>query len=189
MIVFIILIIIILIIVAVVRHNEKEAEINVLRENKVLEFIEKNNVQQSRRIDFIVRSPAIFNSIIIDETSKMLHLFHSGQITSHNFFEDSISFDKLLGVEIIENKEVSGGIKRAIIGGALAGPEGAIVGSNTARQKVQSIELIIYQSSILKPQITLSLFNTLLVMDTKIYEAKNFCKEVNAVVKAIMDQS
>ncbi|MCR5782923.1 MAG: SHOCT domain-containing protein [Clostridia bacterium] len=101
---------------------------------------------------------------------------------------DEIPYEKIIGFEVIEDSQVVGGIKRAIVGGVLAGVAGAIVGSQTAHKKaVSSMKAVIYCENIRKPQYTLEFITTeTKTTDIDYISAKRFTDNINATLKAVI---
>jgi hypothetical protein len=100
-----------------------------------------------------------------------------------------LPFGALINVELItqeshvstETSQKDGGVGRAVVGGAIAGGAGAVVGAITAKQSsytnttvtIRANGVTIYTSDISEPTIT-------------IYGEEDFCREVYATVLAII---
>lgn len=103
-----------------------------------------------------------------------------------------LQFGTLINVELITKEshvnsatsQRDGGVGRAIVGGAIAGGAGAVVGAVTAKQSsttnttvtIQANGVTIYTSDISEPMVT-------------IYGEDSFCREVYATVLAIIAQN
>lgn len=105
-----------------------------------------------------------------------------------------INFSDIIECEIIEdsNTIMEGGVGRAVVGGALAGGVGAIVGSTTRSSKnvVNSLQIRIVTSNV-----TNSLFNINLISqetnkeDLEYKNAMQFANNVYATVQAIINDN
>ena len=105
-----------------------------------------------------------------------------------------INFSDIIECEIIEdsNTIMKGGVGRAVVGGALAGGVGAIVGSTTRSSKnvVNSLQIRIVTSNIRN-----SLFNINLISeetnkeDLEYKNAMQFANNVYATIQAIINEN
>ena len=92
-----------------------------------------------------------------------------------------------MGCDIVQDNEVTGGIKRAIAGGIIAGGAGAIVGANTAKVKITSFGVIIYQDDLSIPQVAITLIDTETKKNHVDYtNACAFASEVTATIKLLI---
>lgn len=94
--------------------------------DKICEAISANAINQERAAIFKT-TKSVPNYIEIDEVNKLLHIFQ--------YF---LSYDEIVDYELLQNGESisKGGLESAIIGGALLGGVGAIVGSNVGKKKI-----------------------------------------------------
>lgn len=101
---------------------------------------------------------------------------------------DEIPYEQIIGFEVVEDSQVVGGIKRAIVGGVLTGAAGAIVGSQTAHKTaVSSMKAVIYREDISHPQYVLEFIKTKTkTTDPNYVSAKKFTDNINATLKAVM---
>lgn len=76
-------------------------------------------------------------SAILDENNKLFYIENKkAQIQTIYFFDDIISYH----VEIVGQQEVTkkkGSVGRAVAGGLIAGPAGAIIGASTAKEETK----------------------------------------------------
>lgn len=101
---------------------------------------------------------------------------------------DEIPYEEVIGFEVIEDSHVIGGIKRAVIGGVLAGPAGAIVGAQTAHKTaVSSLKAVLYRENTGNPTYTLELIKMKTKTTAPEYiSAKTFAENLNATIKAVI---
>lgn len=175
---------IICIIVGMIWGLKERAQNNqVLDENvlKQADIILDNNITVSQELQYRSFYPQWYWRFIIDEKHRSIHI-----IDANNKLL-SIPFSKLIGCEILQDNEVTGGIKRAIVGGVLAGGAGAIVGANTAKTKVKSFIVVIYQDSLDLPQIPLTLISNETKKEHVDYKNANlFSSQVTASIKVLL---
>lgn len=105
---------------------------------------------------------------------------------------DIINFSDILECEIIEdsNTIMKGGVGRAVVGGALAGGVGAIVGANTRASKnvTNSLQVRIITKNINRSLYTINLITTEIKKDSTEYKsAMNFANNVYAMITAIIN--
>lgn len=105
--------------------------------------------------------------------------------------QTELSFEDILECEIIENNSVqkSSGVGRAIVGGALAGGVGAIIGSNTGKSydTVTSLVIKIITQSIQNPMIKIELINSEVKRIDAFYQlCKEYADQVHAVLTIII---
>ena len=101
-----------------------------------------------------------------------------------------LSFREIIGCEILVNSQVTGGVGRSIAGGVIGGTVGAIVGASTAKEKVDSYQVVIYRNTIENPQITLDLISGVHSKDSATYHAaQRFATHINASIKAIISNN
>lgn len=89
---------------------------------------------------------------------------------------------------------MKGGVGRAIVGGALAGGAGAIVGANTRASKnmIYNLQIRIITSNINNSLYTINIINNSTGVDVNSYEYKNgslFANEVYATIISIINQN
>ena len=85
------------------------------------------------------------------------------------------------------DSKVVGGIKRAIVGGVLAGDTGALIGTMTAQPSIMSYKILIYLANIQNPTLELILINKKTKTKSADYSsAVDFSQKVLASIKAIV---
>lgn len=112
---------------------------------KLQNWLDKNNFKIT----------ASFRSVMVDETTKRWAVYKSEQSPVYDFKD-------IVKVELDENgnKYVSqNGVLRAVVGSAVFGGVGAIVGATTATKShtINSLNVIVYTSRISDPVITIPL--------------------------------
>ena len=156
---------------------------NALNENinKQKNIVQENGITISKELTYRTVIPRWFWRFIVDEQKQCVHI-----ISANNDIV-SIPYAKLMGCDIVQDNEVTGGIKRAIAGGILAGGAGAIVGANTAKVKITSFAIIIYQDDLAVPQIPVVLIDTETKKNHADYiNACAFANEVTATLKLLI---
>jgi hypothetical protein len=98
-----------------------------------------------------------------------------------------IPFSEIIGVQVLEDAEVRGGIGRAIVGGVIAGEAGAIVGATTRSKTVTSFVVRINSNNLQHPAYDIPLINSNTSVDSKEYKlAVTFANDVQASIKSIV---
>ncbi|WP_294854007.1 hypothetical protein [uncultured Oscillibacter sp.] len=143
-----------------------------------------NNLLDRSNVRFMVDEKS--RNIIVSEG----HIIDNEAVTSKPVL---ISFDNILGCEIREDSAVTGGVGRALVGGALAGDAGAIVGVLTAKKQIHSFEIAFLTNNIQKPQFVITLIGSFgskgCPKNGLIYtNAVDFSNRVVATIKAIIAQ-
>lgn len=162
------------------KEQNSEAVVNINR------TIQQENVTITKQMNYqLVLVQKIH--LIVDDENKNIHLFYM------NNPEIVIPYSKIMGCEVYQNGTIIGGVKRAIVGGAIAGGAGAIVGALTTGKKEYSIGLKISQNDLQNPEIILPMIDPATdgeaAKDAKLYqEAVNFANEVVATMNVIMQQ-
>lgn len=155
---------------------------------EVTETLEKRKFKTSKAI--ISRQTITKNEVRIDEQNKQIAICKILPYSQVTFFK----FSDIIECEIIEdsNTIMKGGVGRAVVGGALAGGVGAIVGSTTRSSKsvVNSLQIRIVTSNVRN-----SLFNINLISqetnkeDLEYKNAMEFANNVYATITAIMNKN
>lgn len=148
------------------------------------DYITSHNITVTRQLRYDLATAMIANRIVVDDVKKNIYVFTYS--TKNN--PACIPYDKLLGYDIFEDSQSVGGIKRAVVGGVLAGGVGAVIGAATQKQKVTSMSFVLYQSGLENPQISLTLIPNK-DYTSSINDARQFSIEAGALIKAIMDQN
>ncbi len=177
--------------VILIAGPETEEQKNQLYQ-KEAEYIAGNNITVTAEYSYeneyfanIVSWPdAIYYKYIVDDENKKIH------ILGKDNERIEILFSEIIGCEVFSDSQTVGGIKRAIVGAALAGDTGALVGTMTAKPHIMSYKIVIYQSDIQCPTIELVLIKAKKSTKDKDYvSAVDFSRKILASIKAIMYQS
>ena len=153
------------------------------------EYITKNNITISA--EYRYESENYTNDIdwlnsvsyryIVDGEHKKVYIF--GKIGERI----EIPFSEIIGCEVLSDSQTVGGIKRAIVGGVLAGDTGALVGAMTAKPHITSYKVVIYRSDIQYPSVEIILIKAKTATKSKDYtSAVDFSQKILASIKAIM---
>ena len=147
-------------------------------------FIRENGITKSVDYNWTDFLNEHYYRFIADDNAQKIYI--SSGVNGTELEE--IPYEQIIGFEVFEDSQVVGGIKRAIVGGVLAGAAGAIVGSQTANKKaVSSMQAVIYRKNVSMPQFTFYFIDrTTKVTESKYISAKDFTNKVNAVIKAII---
>lgn len=155
-----------------------------LRDRQQLEqqdFISKNNIRRSAEYTYQDKLNSKKIRFIVDKSKQKIYISE----TSGRFKE--YAFKDILGCEIVADSQVTGGIKRAIVGGVLAGDAGAVVGAVTAKPHIMSYKLVLYLRNISAPKVEIELITQKTkTKDSDYTNAVAFAENVVATVKAIL---
>ena len=155
-----------------------------LRDRQQLEqqdFISKNNIRRSAEYTYQDKLNSKKIRFIVDKSKQKIYISE----TSSRFKE--YAFMDILGCEIVADSQVTGGIKRAIVGGVLAGDAGAVVGAVTAKPHIMSYKLVLYLRNISAPKVEIELITQKTkTKDSNYTNAVAFAENVVATVKAIL---
>ena len=145
------------------------------------DFISKNNIRRSAEYTYQDKLNSKKIRFIVDKSKQKIYISE----TSGKFKE--YAFKDILGCEIVADSQVTGGIKRAIVGGVLAGDAGAVVGAVTAKPHIMSYKLVLYLRNISAPKVEIELITEKTkTKDTDYTNAVSFAENVVATVKAIL---
>ena len=155
-----------------------------LRDRQQLEqqdFISKNNIRRSAEYTYQDKLNSKKIRFIVDKSKQKIYISE----TSGRFKE--YAFKDILGCEIVTDSQVTGGIKRAIVGSVLAGDAGAVVGAVTAKPHIMSYKLVLYLRNISAPKVEIELITQKTkTKDSDYTNAVAFAENVVATVKAIL---
>lgn len=156
----------------IIKEIDLDYQLNTKVINKNADY-KWHNYSEEKRYHFIT-----------DENAKKVFI-------SYGFVDgllEEIPYEEIIGFEILEDSQIVGGIKRAIVGGILAGGAGAIVGSLTAKEKaITSLQAVLYRENINSPKFMFDLINLQTnTTDPRYIEAKEFLGNINATIKAII---
>lgn len=123
--------------------------------------------------------------IYIDEDNKQLAIVHSFPFIFAK--KQIVNFKDIIGMEIKEDGISTNGVGRAIVGGVLFGGTGAIVGSNTGKELVHFLKVIIYLNNISNPIIEIDLNKIKTERNTYSYQRKiDFARKIDGIIRAII---
>lgn len=181
MVLFVIAVFVIILIVSSCSNYEKTK--NSISKNDEMEkmLIEKGmSITKSYKLSIYDVSKGFY----VDEKHQQI-------VITDNNLQTELSFDDILECEVIENGSVqkNSGVGRAIVGGALAGGVGAIIGSNTGKSyKIASSLLVkIITRNISNPIIQITLLNSSMKIDSPLYKRyREYADQVHAVLTIII---
>lgn len=159
------------------------------QQQRETEYITKNDITISAEYKYesenytndIDWSNSVYYRYIVDGKHKKIYIF--GKIGERI----EIPFSEIIGCEMLSDSQTVGGIKRAIVGGVLAGDTGALVGAMTAKPHITSYKVVIYRSDIQYPTVEIILIKTKTATKSKDYtSAVDFSQKILASIKAIM---
>lgn len=170
----------VLIPISVAQSNDTQ-NLRVRQQVEQQDFISKNNIRRSAEYTYQDKLNSKKIRFIVDKSKQKIYISE----TSGKFKE--YAFKDILGCEIVTDSQVTGGIKRAIVGGVLAGDAGAIVGAVTAKPHIMSYKLVLYLRNISSPKVEIELITQKTkTKDTDYTNAVSFAENVVATVKAIV---
>ena len=164
---------------------------NQTTENNISEIdklLKDKNFETSKNIAVsLIESRKQFR---IDKRNKKVAICDIYPINKVNI----LKFTDIIDCEILEdnNTIMKGGVGRAIVGGALAGGVGAIVGANTRKSQniTNSLQLRIITTDVSKSLYTINLIKKQTKRDSIEYkEAINFANNVYATVMSIINDN
>lgn len=164
---------------------------NQTTENNISEIdklLKDKNFETSKNIAVsLIESKKQFR---IDKRNKKVAICDIYPINKVNI----LKFTDIIDCEILEdnNTIMKGGVGRAIVGGALAGGVGAIVGANTRKSKniTNSLQLRIITTDVSKSLYTINLIKKETKRDSIEYkQAINFANNVYATVMSIINDN
>lgn len=164
----------------VVQSNDTQ-NLRVRQQVEQQDFISKNNIRCSAEYTYQDKLNSKKIRFIVDKANQKLYISE----TSNSF--KAYAFKDILGCEIVTDSQVTGGIKRAIVGGVLAGDAGAVVGAVTAKPHIMSYKLVLYLRDISAPKAEIELITQKTkTKDSDYTNAVAFAENVVATVKAIL---
>lgn len=129
-----------------------------------------------------------------DGSSEFLIDIESDRLAICDYLQGTckvLPFSSLVDCEIVENNitVLNSGVGRAIIGGAIAGSTGAVVGATTAPKKavVENLTIKIVTSNIIEPLITIPIITKSTVKNSEAYKEKwLIAQEVHSTLVSII---
>lgn len=134
------------------KEVHQKAETDYLKENDIT-ITAAYEFANEYYLNNISLSEGILVKYLVDGKNKKVH------ITGNGIARSEIPFSEIIGCEILSDSKVVGGIKRAIVGGVLAGDTGALIGTMTAQPSIMSYKILIYLANIQNPTLELILIN------------------------------
>lgn len=168
------------------QKDEEQDKINKSRE-RITKELESISFSESQEI--YLTTDSISPKLKIDQIHKRIALI--------DYYKDEfkiIPFSNLLECQILEDNEtaLSGGIGRAVIGGAIAGGTGAIVGAATRKSKsiANSLSLKIITSDTQDSLIVIPILESATKRDSEKYkQAWNTAQKAHATIISIIKTS
>lgn len=172
-------------------------------QNKCLYIIGFGLVGEAKKkIENVIKSssfaePFTSSYLLVDETNRKV-IF--AKASRNDILEATIDFDKLVGVEIVQDGETiykKNAIGRALIGAALAGGTGAIIGGISGKTKkggiVFSYKVLFSISDMKQPIIEFELMDGALDLSSKVEKfsfsgIQSFGERVKSIIGAIIDK-
>lgn len=153
--------------------------------DKIEEILQNKGFKTSKRLECQNK-----NQLRVDLQNKQIALCEIEPIKR----VDIIKFTDIIECEIIEdsNTIMKGGIGRAVVGNAIAGGVGAIVGATTRKSKnvINSLQIRIITKNISKSLYTIRLITTEISKDSSIYnESMFFANNVYATITSIINDN
>lgn len=152
-------------------------------------FCETAGHQDIRSITYNVKDN--YYLILIDPKGhkmKLCHIFRGYKDEQKTYEEDYLT-TSIIGCEFLQTDAKTGGIKRTVVGGILAGGAGAIIGAFTKSSIVKDVKVVIYFNSALNPTRTLKLLTQTKYDSNEYKKAKSFADQIMVTVKAIVAQN
>ncbi|HDX7083455.1 TPA: SHOCT domain-containing protein [Clostridioides difficile] len=150
---------------------------------KFINFSKKNR----ELLEKFVETNKINKFISIDENNKFIKI--SDIRKGGEIIETVYATDEIIEFELLEDEEsiVSGGLGRAVVGGALFGATGAVVGGvtgkKTTRKIVNTFKIKITFNNINNPLEYINLINTRTKTNSSIYQ--NACNEAQEILSVL----
>lgn len=163
-------------------NDEKRKSTTVENTN----WMSQNDFKSTAEIKYYDSAYSNGCTIYIDENKRQLMI--SNVLTGSR---RTLDFSDILGMEVVEDDVRTNGVGRAIVGGALFGGAGAIVGSNTGKKTVRTVKIVFYLKNISSPkyEIVFSHSNNI-KSDSPTYKSiMQFVSRVDATVRAIIAQN
>lgn len=166
------------------KETQQKAETDYIHEKgiSVTAMYEYANEYYTNNISL---SKGISIKYIVDGKSNKVHVY--GHTYNGGLVLSEIPFSEIIGCEVFSDSKVVGGIKRAVVGGILAGDTGALIGTMTAQPHIMSYKIVIYRSNIQNPTMEIELIKEKTATKSKDYtSAVDFSQKVLASIKAIV---
>lgn len=161
--------------------NENKTALRASQKESQRDFIAKNHIHISRQYNYSDSLNTTHIDFIVDDMNKNICLAKS----SSTF--QIIPFSEIIGCEILTDSQVTGGIKRAVVGGILAGEVDSIVGVATAKPHIMSYKIVLYRNQVSSPKFEINLITKKTATKDKDYiKAVEFAENISTTIKAIV---
>ena len=129
------------------------------------------------------KTSSVGDLIFFDDNNKALLARESRKpsLTTHDYY--IFSYDQIVDCELLEDNAVVGSVKSAVVGGALFGALGAVVGSNTGRKGI--CNSLIIKLTVRNCEKAAFLIN---IVDQKLERSSEWYKECYQNVQEIMSK-
>lgn len=195
--IIILVIVVILVIVEIIKNKNKSdnvQNISVCLEN----YLKEHNIKQNNLIEFseeVEEKGNRFNNytkIYIEDNQKKLFIFSYNDFIPYLVEPSIIEFSKIIECEILEDNStiLKGGVGRAIVGGAISGGVGAVVGATTRKSKniVSDLKIRIITKDINNPLILLPIITKDIERTSKNYDyLYNIANKIYATIISIIE--
>lgn len=178
--IFVWLIIFILVLYWMYKKDKEITQRNMESDKRLLEEYKKNGYKML----FIYEKQ--FNKFIF------FHNEHDAVFEIYIERDSNIRFNayELRKVELYEDNTCAMSVGRAVIGGALFGTAGAIVGGSSGKNKVENLTLVIYTKNLNEPQFTIPLIVSKTLKSSNEYiEAIEFARNVMGALEIVIDKN
>ena len=162
--------------------------------------VERQNqyLQNKQKLDEFLSNYTVDQAITIDKTvfavclEKQAVLIYNDITSSSELSYRAILFSSLTGCELVEDQTTifSGGVGRAIVGAAVAGAVGAVVGAATRKSSdvTNQMSIHIYTNNVLDPLYEIPVIDHQISRSSDEYKellhkAQNICATIDAIVK------
>lgn len=124
--------------------------------------------------------------VVVDEAAEKIYISRG---IDTQFI--CIPYSEIMGFETITDDKITGSIKRAIVGGIIAGGVGAVVGAMTANEKkINNYKAILYRDNVQHPTYEFNFINIETnKTDVDYILAEKFTYQISAIVKGIVGKT
>lgn len=172
-----------------VKENNHTTTKTLPAKTQIKEYYTSNKLNP--QIEYSVGGPSGQNcaySYCVDEENKKIILIKDASCNGKVDIQ-TVSFEDLIGFDSAPNYVKSSPVKRAIVGGALAGDVGAVVGATTKSNKIISYELNFHTKIISNPCITMNIYHHEIdpgCNQLTLNQLKSFVQKVENSMRAIL---
>lgn len=158
-------------------------------------------VQNKKKLDDFLSGYAVDKTITIGRTvfaacleKQSILIYYDITASSFELFYRAIPFSSLTGCELIEDQTTifSGGVGRAVVGAAVAGAVGAVVGAATRKSEnvTTQMSIHIYTKDVLNPLYEIPVIDHQIPRSSDEYKellhkAQKICATVDAITKQV----